>query len=277
MRPMCESLEARQLLSGNVLALSTSGHMIITGDARGNQIVMDGAGLSANQVRISGTNGTTINRKSSVVLRTAARTDIQLGRGGDTLTIRNVRLPGYVRIGGMASLLIDDVQVTQTLHVISQTQTTIQDSTIGKNLVITAASRGGNVTLLANDVKVNTSIRGGSQGDVVRIDDCVFEGKTRIDTLAGNDRIEIERNGYDVGSLTRFLGTAQIYLSAGDDEVKMGIFGEPGNTAEFALGTTLNGGDGADTITRSAATIYTTPAELSIVNFETDIVVPAEV
>jgi len=52
-----EALESRMFLSGDVLASVVNGSVILRGDAEANAIVMDAAGLNADQVRVTGAGG----------------------------------------------------------------------------------------------------------------------------------------------------------------------------------------------------------------------------
>src|SRR5688500_600564 len=80
-RPIYEALESRVFLSGTVLATVVNGNLHIRGDAATNSIVVDGAGLTAGQVRISGAGDTAINDQADPVVLSGVtgRVNIRLG------------------------------------------------------------------------------------------------------------------------------------------------------------------------------------------------------
>jgi hypothetical protein len=103
LRPSFESFEAlepRSLLSGSVMATMVDGSLIIVGDATANAIVMDQAGLSAGQVRISGENNTSVNGQSESVVMSGLTEAvfIRMGSGNDSVTIGQAIFAGNVRV-----------------------------------------------------------------------------------------------------------------------------------------------------------------------------------
>src|SRR5947209_7365309 len=78
-----ESLEARQFLSGAVLASVSGGTLNIRGDAAANTIVVDQTGLNTRQVRITGFSGTSINGHARPLIFSGITNGIvfQMGNG----------------------------------------------------------------------------------------------------------------------------------------------------------------------------------------------------
>src|SRR5688572_30705423 len=93
-RSALEALESRRLLSGNVTASVAGGDLTLSGDAESNQLILDQVGLSADQVRLTGTGGTTINDAAEPVIMSGITRamGMHLGDGNDSLVMRDVSL-----------------------------------------------------------------------------------------------------------------------------------------------------------------------------------------
>ncbi len=268
--PTLEGLEARQLLSGNVVASVTAGNLIILGDAADNTIVLDQAGLSAGQVRISGVSGTAINSQVTpvVINGVTGRVKIAMGDGVDKVAMNNLSLPGNLLVKGQQRLTLTNVHVGQLLNISSENNTRLTDTTVGTDLTILSASGGGNVALQAVNVQGNTRIVGGIASDTFTIDDSNFQGSVGLQTLLGNDIVQIEGHGDAMGSPTEFHGPVSVLLGANRDILQLGVTGQAGNHAVFARSVNLDGGVGFDTLAKANNTVFSRPLRVGIVNFE---------
>ena len=95
-----EIMEQRLFLSGSVLASVVHGNLTIRGNAAANSIVVDQAGLTAGQVRVSGAAGTAINNQNAPVILSGITggVSVRMGAGVDSVTLTNLSLPGNVTI-----------------------------------------------------------------------------------------------------------------------------------------------------------------------------------
>ena len=278
--PLLEALEPRLLLSGAVLASMSHGNLNIRGDAAANAIVLDQAGLSDSQVRISGAGGTTINGLAGpVVLNGLTRgVDIRMGTGDDSVTMSNLSLPGNVSVygqGGANTLTLNSVDVAISLAINNSaslsTTTTIANVTVGKDLLIRPGTRGANVVLQSVEVQRNTGIISGAGADIFTIDDSIFHGPVKLYTGQGADTVQIEANGDPLGSPTLFEGSVSILLGGGDDTLHVGVANQAGNRAVFANSVNFDGGSGHDAILNSVGNTHTGPSRFRIVNFESNL------
>jgi hypothetical protein len=281
--PSFEALETRVLLSGNVMASVVHGNLNIRGDTEANAIVLDQTGLDADQVRISGASNTTINNLAGpVTLSDIMRNvDIRMGAGDDSVTMNSLGLPGNVSVnaqGGVNTLTLNNVQVAISLNIPNSsslsTNTTIANTTVGKDLIIRPGSGGDNITLRSVEVQRNTKISSGGGADTLTVDNAIFHGAVRLNTGQGADIIQIETNGGPLGPPTLFDGPVSILLSAGDDTLQLGVTGQTGNRSTFADRVRFNGGAGHDTLLNLDASTYTGTSQLRVVNFESNTPIP---
>ena len=267
-----ESLEARQLLSGNVLASVTAdGILRIRGDAGANIIALDQSGLSSGQVRLSGTD-TTINGQAAVVLSgVSSKVSIKLGLGRDRVTMTNMKLPGDV-VAEQRHLKLDNVQLAGNLTVFSKATTTLINTAVGANLSIASisAAGNGNVDMQGVNVQGTTIINGGIGADVVRINDSVFANEVVITTGLGKDVVQIEGRGAATGPASTFGRPVTILLGSGDDRLQIGVNGVSGQRAVFAKRVLFDGKAGFDTYLKANNTVFTFPDRVTVVNFETN-------
>jgi hypothetical protein len=251
-----EALESRVFLSGTVLASVVHGNLTIQGDNAANAVVLDQAGLSAGQVRVSGAGGTTINHQTSpVILSGVTRAvNIQMGKAADSVTLHGLILPGNLSIndhGGADNIAIDN-------------------TTVGKNLTIDAGSGGQSIVLQAVDVRRNTKIaRGGGRASaVVTIDDSTFHGATQITTGDGADLVQIDARGNALGAPTVFGGPVLIALNSGDDTLQLGVPGQTGNRVVFGRKVRLDGDAGRDTLRNFDVSTFSPKTKFDIKSFE---------
>jgi hypothetical protein len=154
-----ERLEPRTLLSGDVAAIvNDDGDLKITGDDAGNQIVLDQAGLSGGQVRITPTNGTTINGSGDAAVLSGITDDwfITTGAGSDSITLTDVTAGDRIVI-----------------------------KTNGGNNMVTATSptTGGNFDITNGDGDDTVNICGPTTGGRLLIDNRNGNNNTTIDGI----------------------------------------------------------------------------------------------
>ncbi|MDQ3029877.1 MAG: hypothetical protein M3R09_07600 [Actinomycetota bacterium] len=184
-----EPLERRVFLSGNVTAWVSQGDLTIGGDAEANAIVLDQAGLNADQVRVTGTGGTTINDGAEPVIMSGITRAVgmHLGDGDDSLVMRDVSFPGDVWLnadGGTNTLALSNVQTAGSIYLgndsTANTTITIADTTIDGYLHISTGSGGHNLALDAVEVKGKTKIGSLNANDVITVDDSTFNGDVTL-------------------------------------------------------------------------------------------------
>jgi hypothetical protein len=266
-----EHLESRVLLSGAVVASVSSGTLRIRGGGGGSAIVVDQTGLNADQVRVSGADGTTVNRRAaSIVLSGITRgVLISMSDVDDHVTVRHASLPGNVAVdlhGGANVLTVDDVRVAGNLdvqNVAKHSATFLSNTTVARNLFIGDGNGGQNVTLANVGVARETRIFTGARATAVTIDDSVFDGVVRIVTGAGADTVRIDSGGASAGPTTVFHSPVWVSLSSGNDTLQLGVLGESGNHAEFLSRAHFRGGPGYDTVRNFDTTAHDTRSWVS--------------
>ncbi len=246
-----EPLESRRLLSGNVTASVANGSLTLSGDGESNAIVLDQAGLNADQVRVTGTGGTTINDGVDPVIMSGITRAVgmRLGAGDDELVMRDVSLPGDVWLnadGGANTLALSDVQTGGTVYIGNDsnvnTTMTIADTTIDGYLHISTGSGGHNLALDAVVVKGKTNICRFNADDVITVDDSTFNGDVTLYTGGGADLIAIETLGDPTGPTTAFNSKMWVRTKSGEDTLQLGLTGEAGNHSVFASKAKFDGG-----------------------------------
>ncbi len=276
-RPSLEALEPRQLLSGTVFAAVSGGNLMIVGDVAANFIVIDQAGLSPDQVRISGVRGTAINDAAAPVVFSGitGSVEIRMGAGRDKVAMNNVSLPGNVVVRGQRRLTLNSVHIAQTLQVFSRPITRLTDTTIGGDLRIEPWTNGGNVALQSVQVQGKTFITTGEESNTITIDDSIFQRAVNVQTGHGRDLVQIDTHGDPLGKATRFRGPVSISLGESDDTLQVGVAGESGNRAVFYKKVLFDGGPQFDTLLNADNNAFRQPEQVTIINFETlDITAP---
>jgi hypothetical protein len=268
-----ETLESRLFLSGDVLATAAHGNLAIKGDPAANAIVVDQVGLSADEVRVTGAGGTTINGQADPVILSGVTRGVvaRMGDAADSVTLHDLNLPGNVSLdgrGGANTFTIANVHVAMSLTIKNGTTlsaTTVTDSTVGKNLTITAGTGGQNVTVQSVDVTRNTRVSGGKAASLVTADESAFHGAVRIATGQAADAIRIDSRGGAFGSPSQFGGPVVISSSGGDDTLQVGLVG---HRPAFAGKVSLDGGTGNDTLRNFDPGTYT-GKQFKVKKFET--------
>ena len=132
---LLEPLEARLLLAGDVAAAVINGHLVLTGDHRANEIIIDQTGLAANEFRIrSGADATTVNGENEVIVA-GVTGDVRanLRRGDDVLEIVDAVVAGDLIVRGRRGK--DTVTVTgKVTQVQEATEERLAEPVIGQVL-----------------------------------------------------------------------------------------------------------------------------------------------
>ena len=269
---LVETLESRQLLSGNVLASVTAdGILRIRGDAAASVIALDQSGLDAGQVRISGTSNTSINGQNDAVVLSGitSRVSIRMGAGADEVSLTNIILPGGV-VAEQRILTLTNVRVTGDVDVFSKSATTVIRSTIGGNLTVTSISAAGtgNVDLRKTTVQGTTTINGGFGSDYIAIDNSNFHGAFAVYAGLGKDSVRIEQRGNPLATRTKFDAPITILMGKGADTLQIGVAGQNGRRAVFAGAVLFDGKAGVDTFYSAGNQVFQQPLQVVEVNFE---------
>ena len=224
------SLEPKRMLAGNVNANFQGEHIFIRGDQFDNQLQID---ASNGQIRIRGTNGTTINNRSSVIVDNSffvggsSRADsefagglrIHLGPGNDSLDIEDIRLNEFSIIyGGTGN---DNININSTEFIDSalvQTFTGNDDVTFSNTLVtdtLFAVTHDGNDSLVIenSDTLGSAIVSTGNGDDFLRLDSNRHQGTPQFFlTNNGDDTVELQNINVGTGGL-------ELYTGNGNDEV----------------------------------------------------------
>ena len=276
-----ESLESRLLFSGAVSAIVKDGALIVRGDSAANVIVLDQAGLTADQVRVTGTGATTVNGQSVPVIVDGVTGGlfVRLAGGDDTVTFSDMNIAGGVSVkdfAGSNTLTANNVQIAADLVVQNGSRlstTTLTNVTVAGVMDLLAVGGRQDVVVQSVDVQGTTSVVSEESNPItLTIDDSHFHGAVRIVGSKGSDTIQIDSNGSSSGATSEFDGPATVRLRGGQDTLQLGITGEPGNSSVFAGAARFSGGDGFDTLLDFAASTYTGTSATA--KFESDALAP---
>jgi hypothetical protein len=237
------------------------GNLNVRGDTAANVVVLDQIGLNADQVRVTGTGGTTINGGTDPVILSSVTKGarVRMGDAADSVTMRDLTLPGNVSLDGRKganTLVLSNVHVGMSLSIKNATfsTTTIANTTVDKNLTVASGQDGQSVGLQSVDVTRNTRIAGGKAASTLTVDESALHGAVRLATGKAADVIRIDGLGGSVGTPTQFGGPVVISSSSGDDTVQVGLVG---HRPTFAGKVSLDGGAGADTLRNFDTATYT--------------------
>jgi len=173
-----ERLESRRLLSANVTASVANGELYLQGDYLSDSVVIDQAGLTSTQLRVSSGDGlTTINGKTSPsVFSGVSSVVVNTGAGNDTVTIKNATISAGVQFS--------DPSGNQVL--------TLNNDTIAGNFSVTTDGGVNNIlieggTTITGNVTVNAGAVFNSQG---YCGSWSYANTEEIFTLTGNSAID---------------------------------------------------------------------------------------
>ncbi|MGE5611529.1 MAG: hypothetical protein ACM359_19925, partial [Bacillota bacterium] len=169
-----ESLEPRQLLSGNVTAWISGASLHVLGDRADNQLVLASDPTSRGGMVLSG-NGTTINGQGNAFPLTNAVRDVRiyLGDGDDSIEISNVNLSRNLMIfanNGADQVVLNTVQVNG-------------------NLTIDTAQDNDTVDLVQTTVNGRTTVNTGADTDIFTADGSTFRRLFLLNVGSGDDQI----------------------------------------------------------------------------------------
>jgi len=206
-RPACfEPLEGRLLLAGDVTAALSGGNLLIVGDDRANDIILDQDQLAAGQLRLSsGEDATGLNdgTDSLVFSGVTGNVVIRLGRGDDVVLVTGSALAG--------KLLVDGGGGSNTL--------TVDGTSIVSDLLFRGPARGGGGTQTL--ALLNASTVGGH----VKVHHTRSDGVTIVDgaTIGGSLHVRGHRGSETVDLLNSTVGGhVKIFSGHGDATVNVG-------------------------------------------------------
>jgi hypothetical protein len=283
-RLVVETLESRCTPNGHVAAVLSGSTLVITGDAKDNDIQVEDF---PGGVLVSGLPGTLINGLPSVTFSGVSSLRIQMNQGNDV-----VYLGGNVGLTLSGSLSVDlgagDDQLT-FINTSVGGSTSIKagagddvvavngGNTFNGSVLVDLAQGGDNFATADTGPGPNTfnkalRILGGAGNDVIFIQDFTWVGGTLefqgqagddliivanstakklvIDTAAGNDYVQ--------------LASATVHTSA---TVRLGTGNDELNVSDSTFGSTyFDGGPGTDTFSDAGGNTFGSPS--TIINFE---------
>jgi len=232
--------EDRTLPAGNVVAVLTGGHLILTGDAADNQVQL--SVVSGNLV-VQGTSGTTVNGATTAFTvstgnnRIARDLRVSLGDGNDTFTATGVLILDNVLIDGGSGN--DAINLTSLYS--------------GDNISVLGGAGDDGVLMSSVGMDDNLLLDGGDGNDTLSYDQGYVDDYATVLGGAGNDTITFARvyindsitvNGGDGNDTVVFQNVrsdddTQVDGGAGDDQIQL--------TSAFSKDyMRLSGGDGND-------------------------------
>ncbi len=257
-----ESLEKRLCMAGDVSVTLEDDTLRIVGDNLGNQVLVDQ--LSANLVRVTGLEGTTINGLTARIVPFAAGDlQVNLKGGDDLLTIDDT----FGQALTVRKLAVETEAGKDTIDLANLRVLNVGETTL--NLGVDSQNEGDDVIL--DEVRFDGSlkIRTGGGGDQVFINQAQITLDLSVESAGGNDdvslrdtavgrdaSIEMGDGGDDVEMRdTVVVRDLKIDGGKGGDDVFVGDFGD------FILvgrDVVVNGGDGDDDVIIAADTQFVT-------------------
>ena len=280
-----ESLESRQMMTGNVLVSVSGGNLLITGDSGANELriiqsLQNGAPI-AGRFFITGQNNTTINGQTTGQFFQNVTGDMRINLNGnnDRLTlgdgVSNARfiVPRDLQIDmgdGNDVVNLDRVSVRDDVSIVTGgggDSVTVKGSIGGlagvdnglNDLTIDTGDRADNVWLEDLFVRHNLNVNTGNDDftDFLDMHFLNIGNDTDVRTGGGGDVLRISDTGFrddltiDTGagndsvSLDR-CSVDELFLNLGSDSDSLTLRNNSGRRA------TLNGGLGTDSLIQSA-------------------------
>ena len=175
-----ESLEVRNLLAGNVLAVvDSSGDLLVTGDAQSNSV--DLVVVNGDLV-VRGRDNTTVNGANTSFVASAASTTVtddlfvQLGHGNDVLFVEGITIAGRASVTSQRG---DD-------------SIGFESTTVGADLRIRTARGADVVNLDGVSVHGDLNIRSGRDNDTIRMASTNIADDVLIVTGRHNDAVVLD-------------------------------------------------------------------------------------
>lgn len=268
-RGTLETLERRQVLTGNVTATISGGSLFVTGDDAANsvELVQSGSNLVLRGLISTTVNGAT----SEFVVRTgASRVQeslyVFMNGGNDTFSMGDgvsVRRDAFVYLGeGDDSFAMQGATAHRTLSVdmgngndsisllhsvvsrdvsifggLGDKTVSISDSYLGRGLTVVTSSGNDAVLIDASDIHGVTTLATGVGNDDVLIGDSQFHKTTVVDTSVGDDVVRMNPG-------SSFSDPAVVLLGDGNDNL-LADGGNDFNDVTYFVGMT--GSDSIDT------------------------------
>jgi triacylglycerol lipase len=241
-----ESLEARQLLAGDVLASVTGSTLSITGDATANEIVIS---ESSGTLQVTGLNGTNVTTDGN--FNRVRTISIDLHEGDDSIEVRDATLSRNLLVGGGAgskSIVIDNVTVRELLieNNAAAHSVSVNDARVLRNLTLVTGAGDSVFSVSDTDVTGKIALRrevdggpiGTSQVDIVQ-----SELKDLRITDPNSDTTVQVTDSTLLGQIIVTDGTGTFELDIDGSTVKRGanIYDEVGNFWMNADATDFDG------------------------------------
>jgi hypothetical protein len=215
-----EGLEGRTMLAGHITAVvNARGYLNITGDAQGNEFTITKSGVTGNQIKITGQNGTTINKKrvAEVTLRGFTQSvRMNTGGGDDVVNVDNSTLPGGLSIetgDGDDQVFINTVNTTGRLFVSTGAGDDLLNTREGQVDITTEIhmGAGNDVVDLSGTAFTFRFFAGlGAGDDLFLPGDSTFkreqrfvDGQGGVDRIVGENDEDVERFGFNFADGSR--------------------------------------------------------------------------
>jgi hypothetical protein len=283
-----ERLEDRLLLAGDVVGVVAGGTLTLTGDNLDNEFVVDQAGLSAQQFRVTPSGGTTINGLAGPVVFDVVNRNVRidLKDGDDVVGFNGVALPGEVtikggdgdntvtfdastvagritinnRTGTDSFSLLNGSRVDRSVIINNRTggsSTTIDNSIVSWDLIVRSQA-GADTVNVVNGSLINRNLRvgPGAGGSSTLVDDSGITGRLTLNSGGGVDTVDV-LNGSEVnaGGVLRTRGQLVLVVddSRMDDNLTAcggvnGIDATITNNSVFSRDLTVKASGGASTV-----------------------------
>ena len=250
-----EQLEDRALLAGNVAAQFTGGMLRLSGDAAGNQVLVERT--ASNQVRLSSLDGTTtINGSAGPVLLSGVPSSVSLsaGDGDDVFRFRGVG-DGSFFVSGQANLNMGNGNDTLDLSRFH----------VNRTLVLHAGTGNDTVDIRRSSIR-NAVLVGGPGFDRLnsfgnlfwhRPTIVQFEQQTAVDTAPSNGNLAPTIGAVADVTVNVNTATGPLSVTLADDTTAAASIGLTGSSSNQALVPNANI---AITGTGSVRTVVVTPA-----------------
>lgn len=256
-----QRLESRELLAGDVQAFFSGADLMIFGDRLDNQILIS---VVDGDIRLTGQNGTTINRAGSFTIRNDSTTFSgnvigSLGDGNDRWVMQgSTEWSRHVAVfmgSGNDLISIEDAQFAQQLSLITDSgddQIAVQDATVSGILFVETGSGADTVSINRITVNGTSRIKLGKGDDVVQLSNSTFSQFVSPETNSGNDTVILANTNFNGGVHTS-LGRGNDVMTHRDVQINGGsqIDGQQGNdsiryedTESIPDQLTINGGKG---------------------------------
>ncbi|MFK7770443.1 MAG: hypothetical protein AB8B55_24750, partial [Mariniblastus sp.] len=201
-----ETLEPRQMLSGNVMAMFTGGSLVITGDADHNDLQIQ---VVEENLVLVGQNDTTINGNADGFVLAensisfAGNVIAKLKQGNDRLVIEpGAQIEGSILIfagDGDDAIGLDDVKIGGKTTIFAGGG---NDSIVSRNSQLQngmLASGHGDDTISLQDSQVNgrLKVKSGAGADTVVLQNTTVSGHAHLRTGTGDDDLAIQDATFD--------------------------------------------------------------------------------